>query len=212
MRVSTMPQRSAEWYAARRGIPTASRFDAILTPAKGEPSKGQDKLICELIAESIQPPELGLIPTFVSPEMEQGMKLEGEARCCYELEYADGAHVSEVGFVLSDCGLFGGSPDALVGEDGGLEMKCPNLSTHIGYVRAGKLPDDYKCQVHGSMIVTGRPWWDFFSYARHVRPFRVRVYRDEFTAKLEAELLAFAKKYNEARALFDLPPIGQPTP
>lgn len=204
-----MPQRSAEWYAARRGIPTASRFDAILTPAKGEPSKAQETLICELIAESLQPPEIGLIPTYVSPEMEQGMKLEGEARCCYELEYADGP-VSEVGFVLADCGLFGGSPDALVGEDGGLEMKCPKLETHIGYVRAGVLPNEYKMQVHGSMIVTGRNHWDFFSYARHVRPFMIRVHRDEFTAKLHAELLAFAKKYNEARALFDLPPIGTP--
>jgi hypothetical protein len=208
MKVLTMPQRSPEWHAARRGLPTASRFDLILTAAKGEPSKSQEKLIAELIAESIEPPEQGFIRTErMTPEMEQGLRLEGEARSSFELEFAN-APVSEVGFVLADCELYGGSPDALVGEDSGVEIKCPNLSTHIGYVRAGVLPLDYKCQVHGSMIITGRPTWHFFSYARHVKPFHILVRRDDFTAKLEAELLAFVARYNQARALFDLPPIG----
>jgi hypothetical protein len=208
MIVSQAQQRSDAWYALRRGLPTASRFDAILTPSTGKPSKGQDKLIDELIAESIQPPEQGFIRHYISPEMEQGMKLEGEARCSFELEYAKGQPVTEVGFVMHDSGLFGGSPDALVGDDSGLEMKCPNLSTHIGYVRAGVLPSEYKAQCHGSMIVTGRNSWHFFSYARGALPFHLLIERDDFTAKLEEELHNFAKRYNEARALFELPPIG----
>jgi hypothetical protein len=139
--------------------------------------------------------------------MEQGMKLEAEARCSYELEHAT-EPVSEVGFVLADCGMFGGSPDALVGESGGVEIKCPNPSTHIRYMRDGTLPNEYKCQVHGYMIVTGRDWWSFFSYARHLPPLHVRVKRDEFTAKLEAELMSFCQRYNAARAIFNLPPLG----
>jgi hypothetical protein len=200
-------QRSEEWFAARRGLPTCSRFDAILTAVKGEPSKAQEKLINELIAESILPPEQGAVNRYVSAEMEEGIKLEAEARCCYELEHAT-EPVTEAGFLLADSGLYGGSPDALVGESGGVEIKCPNAATHIGYVRAGRLPDDYKCQVHGSLIVSGREWWDFFSYCRHLPPFRVRVVRDSFTAKLEAELLNFCAKYNEARIVFGLKPIG----
>lgn len=208
MIVNEAQQRSDAWYALRRGLPTASRFDSILTPKTGEPSKAQEKLIDELIAESIQPPEQGFIRHYISPEMEQGMKLEGEARCSFELEYAKGQPVKEVGFIMHDSGLFGGSPDALVGDDSGLEMKCPNLSTHIGYVRAGVLPPEYRCQLHGSMVVTGRNSWSFFSYARGALPFHILVKRDDFTKKLEDALYAFSKKYNTEREKFGLPPLG----
>jgi hypothetical protein len=208
MRALLMPQRSLEWFNARRGIPTCSRFDAVLTPKTAKPAAAQETLINTLIAESIAPPEAGLIKhEYVSEEMIEGMKLEAEARCAYELEHAP-APVSEVGFVMHDSGLFGGSPDALVGDVGGVELKCPLLSTHIGYVRAGTLPDAYKCQVHGYLVVTGRAWWDFFSYARHAAPFHLRIERDDFTAKLESELLAFCARYNAERAKFNLPPIG----
>lgn len=203
---STAPQRSKEWFAARRGIPTASRFDQIITAAKGARSSAQDTLIAELLAESLLPPQEGLIPQFVTPEMEHGMIMEAEARCAYELEFAP-APVVECGFVLHASGLFGGSPDGLVGEDGGVEIKCPAPATHIGYVREGTLPDKYKAQVHGYMITSGREWWDFFSYFRGLPPLRVHVPRDDFTARLHAELLAFSTRYNEARAAFNLPPI-----
>ena len=211
MRTLLVPQRSQAWFEARRGLPTCSRFDAILTPKTAKPAAAQWGLVNELIAECLQPPEGGFIkPEYVSEEMVYGMKLEAEARCAYELEHAT-APVREVGFLVHDSGLFGGSPDALVGDVGGVEIKCPNLSTHIGYVRSGELPGEYKCQVHGYMIVTGFPSWDFFSYARGAQPLHLRVTRDDFTAKLEAELFMFCATYNAARALFNLPPIGGQT-
>lgn len=193
-------------------MPTASRFSQILTAAKGQPSSAQETLINELLAESICPPEEGFIrDAYISPEMEHGMKLEAEARCSFELEYAAGP-VREVGFVIHASGMFGGSPDALVGADGGVEIKCPAAATHIGYFRDGVLPMIYRTQVHGYMIVTGRDRWDFFSYARNLPPFHMRITRDDFTAKLEAELLAFCERYNKARAVFDLPPLGSISP
>lgn len=191
-------------------MPTCSRFDMILTAVKGTPSAAQETLINQLLAESLMPPEQGIIRPPMTAEMEHGMILEGEARCCYELEHATEA-VKEVGFVVADCGLYGGSPDALVGEAGGVEIKCPNPVTHIGYLRAGVLPNEYKCQVHGHMIVTGRDWWDFFSYVRNLPPFYLRVLRDDFTKKLSAELTDFCARYNEARAVFNLPAIGAKT-
>lgn len=200
-----MPQRSAEWYEARRGLPTASRFASILTPKTGVPSKAQDTLINELIQESVIPLEEVPVQQ-VSDDMEYGIRLEAEARCSYELEHATGK-MTEVGFLIHDTGLFGGSPDCLVGENGGVEIKCPAPKTHIGYVREGILPDDYKCQVHGHLIVTGREWWDFWSYCRHFDPFLIRVTRDEFTAKLDTELRKFCIRYNEVRAQFKLPPM-----
>jgi hypothetical protein len=199
-------QRSEAWFEARRGLPTCSRFDKILTAAKGQPSSAQDTLIDELLAESIVPPEQGVILP-MTPEMEAGMKLEVEARCYYELEVAK-EPVTEVGFMVHESGLFGGSPDALVGDMGGVEIKCPKAATHIGYVREGVLPNDYKCQVHGYMAVSGRKYWDFMSYHRGIKPFILRVERDDFTEKLAAELLRFCEKYNQARIEFGLQPIG----
>ena len=208
MKALEVQQRSDAWFEARRGLPTCSRFKQIITAAKGVRSEAQDTLINELIAESILPPEQGLIH-YISPEMEYGMKLEAEARCAYELEFAE-EPVKEVGFLIADCGLYGGSPDALVGEVGGEEIKCPNPSTHISYLRAGVLPDTYKQQVHGYLIVTGRRFWDFFSYARHFPPFYMRVHRDAYTEKLAAELPIFCARYNAERAKFKLQPIGKP--
>jgi len=200
-------QRSAAWFEARRGMVTASRFDKILTPKEGKPSAQQNALINELIAESVLPPQEGVILP-VTEEMYEGMKLEGEARCYFELEEAK-VPVTQVGFCIHDSGLFGCSPDGLCGEDGGLELKVPLAKTHIGYIRDGVLPDAYKNQVHGSMIVTGRKWWSFFSYSRHFEPFHIRVERDAFTQKLEGELFAFCARYNAERAKFNLPPISK---
>lgn len=201
-------QRSEAWYEARRGMPTASRFDMILTPKTGKPAAAQETLINELIAESVLPPQEGAIVP-ATEEMYEGMKLEAEARCYYELEQAK-APVTQVGFCIHDSGLFGCSPDGLVGEDGGLELKVPLAKTHIGYVREGVLPDAYKTQVHGSMIVTGRKWWDFFSYSRHFEPFHIRVERDAFTERLQDELYFFCRKYNNERIKFGLKPIEKP--
>ncbi len=208
MTILDHPQRSAPWYAARRGLPTCSRFDQILTAVTGKPSASQSKLIDELLAESLCPVEEAL-PEYVSPEMEAGMRLEAEARCAFEFEFANGQPVRDVGFILSDCGRFGGSPDSLVGEEGGLELKCPQPATHIGYLRAGTLPADYKLQLHGYMVVTGRKWWSFMSYARHLPRFHLRIERDDFTAKLAAELESFCAKYNAARVAFNLAPLGK---
>lgn len=205
MKTIQAAQRSPEWFAARRGLPTCSRFDSILTPT-GKIAAAQDTLANELLAESLTPPEQGFIP-YISPDMEHGMILEAEARCAFELDYANGREVREVGFAISDCGRFGGSPDALVGDDSGVEIKCPKAATHIGYIRAGVLPREYKCQVHGYMIVTGRKSWHFFSYCRNIPAFHLVVERDAFTESLAAELAHFCDYYNAERVRFGLQPL-----
>jgi hypothetical protein len=204
--MSEVLQRTDEWLSQRRGIPTASCFDQIVTAVKGEPSeKGQRTLINRLIAESIQPPEPG--GGFTTPEMEHGIEMEPEARSLYELEYAT-EPVTQTGFILADSGLYGGSPDSLVGDCGILEIKCPKASTHVGYTLGRVLPSEYRLQCEGYLVVTKRDWLDFMSYRRGFEPFIVRLTRSDFTKKLENELINFAQKYNEARKAFNLPPIG----
>lgn len=200
MTVHTFAQRSEEWFAARRGLPTCSSFGRIITPAKGLPSSSQEKLINELIAEALCP-TYG--PGYTSADMDAGTGMEGEARAFYAFERE--AEVREVGLIVSDCGRFGGSPDGLVDEDGGLEIKCPGAATQVAYLRGVTLPDDYKAQVHGHLVVTGRKWWDFLSYYPGLPKMLVRVERDDFTAKLADELNRFAERLNVARVAFGLP-------
>ena len=81
-----------------------------------------------------------------------------------------------------------------------LELKCPQLKTQAGYVLAGEeLPSEYRPQVHGHLIVTGRPFVDFLSYSPPLPPLLIRVERSEYTDKLAAELERFHEKYEAAR-------------
>src|SRR5262249_4377321 len=107
---------------------------------------------------------------------------EPEARRYYEFE--TGSDVREVGFCMSDCGRFGCSPDGLVGDDGGLELKHPKAATQIKYLDAGVVPPKYLPQVHFSLFVTRREWWDFMSYYPGLRPLLVRTVPDERTVKM----------------------------
>lgn len=195
MKTIECQQRSKEWWDCRRGVPTASQFGKIMTPKTMKASASQESYINRLIAEkyaNVWPQE----NVYVSQSMQNGIDGEDEARSWYSFD--QDVDVQQVGFVLSDCGRFGCSPDGLIGDDGGLEIKVPDLETHAGYLLTGELPDEYKCQVHGSLIVTGRKWWDFLSYSDCLPPLRVRVVPDEFTTKLSDVLNEFSKKYDAA--------------
>lgn len=188
-------QRSPEWYAARLGIPTASEFGSIITPAKGQLAAAHDAYINRLIDEAARP---GVDRSWSgNRHTERGRDLEPEARNAYA--FLRGVTPREVGMVLNDERTAACSPDSLV-DDGGLEVKCPDGPTHVAWLRAGKLPDDHKAQVHGCMVITGAPWWDFLSYCDGYRPLLLRVVRDDFTAKLATLLDGFVEKLAIERA------------
>ena len=180
MRIDQNEQGSPEWLAARLGIPSASMFAKIVT-TKGIWSASADAYINQLVAERLTGErEEG----FQSHHMLRGTELEPDARDLYSL--MSDAEVTEVGFCLHDTLSAGCSPDGLIGEDGGLEMKCPAPSTHVEYLRGGVLPSKYKQQVMGCLWITGREWWDFVSYHPTMKPLIVRVERDEeYIAALE---------------------------
>jgi len=192
MKVVTAEQRTPEWYASRMGIPTASSFDKIITP-KGELSTQRTKYLYKLVAEKLS----GTVEeTYINLAMQHGIDTEDEARKVYELVTLN--DVEQVGFCLSDCERYGASPDGLVGDDGLLEIKCPKAETHIEYLLNGKLPTAYFQQVQGQLLVTGRKWCDFMSYYPNLKPFIVRVERDdEFLSKLEQALIDFDAEKKE---------------
>ena len=187
-----MKQGTPEWFSARCGMPTSSNFDKIIT-AQGKPSKQREKYLYTLAGEKVS----GIKEdTYQSFAMQKGIEKEAEARDYYKMLYD--VEVQEVGFCLADNGLYGCSPDGLVGKDGGVEIKCPLIHTHVGYLLKDGLLQDYYQQAQGSLFVTGRKWWDIMSYYAGLRPVIIRVTPDkEFQKALQVELEIFAKELDE---------------
>jgi len=166
-------QGSPEWLASRLGRPSASMFSNLITTS-GKPSSSAKKYIAEMVAERLTGRSK---PFYTNDHMERGNFLEPEAREAYE--FITDLEVVETGFILHDSEEFGCSPDGLVANDGGLEIKCPSDGVHAGYLIDGKVPTKYYQQVQGCMWVTGRDWWDFMSYHPEMPHLLVRMERNE---------------------------------
>ena len=171
MKIHNVMQGSAEWLQLRVGIPTASRFDEILTPKTLKYSKGARRYINELVAETLMD---GPIERYTTAAMERGIDLEPKARAWYAFD--QDLAVETVGFVTNDEGTVGGSPDGLVNEDGGLEIKCPGAIKHVENLFGGEIAK--YGQIQGNIFVCEREFWDCLSFHPAMPPALVRVYRD----------------------------------
>jgi hypothetical protein len=199
MKIHDVDQNSLEWYKLRAGKVTASEASALLTPLfKVGEGAGVHTYLCTKVAEGFG--EVGeVLPKFSSWEMEEGQILEMEARRWVSWQFDE--KMRNVGFCEGDDGRCGCSPDALLGGDGGLELKCAQHTNHVRYLLDGILPKQYAVQVHFSMFVTGRKWWRFVSYHRKFPAFVLKVDRDEEIQEKIAEALeGFYKRYDDAIA------------
>jgi hypothetical protein len=182
------PQNSEAWLKARMGMPTASAFSKIL-------AKGEDKvrrtylmtLACERLTGRPDPGWGG------NEHTERGHAMEGEARDMYAFQAA--ADLTEVGFITD--GKKGCSPDRLIGEDGGLEIKTalPHILGEI--LLKNEVPTTHTAQVQGSMWVCKRQWWDVAIYFTGMPIFIKRVHRDEaYIQTLATEVDKFTADLN----------------
>jgi hypothetical protein len=178
-------QGSPEWFEYKTGRPSASNFKKFITSA-GKRSKSAREFEYRLAAEQIAKCNEDSFSNFW---MDRGIELEPEARQFYE--FLTGNQVRQVGLCFKDDDrLFSCSPDGLIDPDGGLEIKCPNMATHLRYLHGGKCPADYYQQVQGTLYITGRDWWDFFSYHPDLPHFLIRCYPDaDFEKALEDNLV-----------------------
>ena len=171
------PQRSPEWFAARYGKVTGSAVADVLAKVKAGESTGRVNYRAQLVVERITGSPAG--GDFTNAAMQRGTELEPFARGAYEI--ATGSLALESGFWHDD--HMGASPDGLIDDDGLLEIKCPSLATHFGYLKAGAVPSKYVPQIQMQMLVTNRAWCDFVSfcpeYPEHLRLMIVRCKRDE---------------------------------
>lgn len=189
-------QRSEKWFELRCGHPTASNFARLLTPTGKDSSQWHDYAL-ELCAACIRPDEIQWEGNF---HTDRGEALEPEA--ADEFSKIMGLELEAVGFVTRDDMVVGCSPDRLIVVNGeyvaGLEIKCPLSKIHAKYLVEGKLPEQYKGQVHGGMCVTGLNYWYFMSYCPGLNPFILRVDRDGYTEILSDALDRFLIFYADA--------------
>lgn len=187
------PQGSLEWAALRSGIPTASEMDNLITP-KFEIKKGRGpaSYLAAKVAEFWQG---GPLPTKPVWDMEQGQMLESEARNWFEFTY--NSEIKKVSFITTDDGRAGCSPDGLVSDDCGIEIKCAAAHTHTSYLLDGVMPECYEHQIHASLFVTGFKRWKFLSHRRGFPTLLLTIERDESKIAVIAEALKlFQEKFD----------------
>jgi len=204
MEIIECEQGSEEWFAARLGIPTASMFSVLLSGRKdAKDKKTRQTYMMKLAGEIItgEPAE-----SYTNVHMERGKEMEDEARAAYAL--ITDADPIRVGFMKAFGA--GASPDSLIGDDGGLEIKTALPHIQVDRLLTGALPSEHKAQVQGNLWVSGRKFWDFVSYCPRLPLFKIRVERDEeyikeiaagvsdFNRDL-AEMVERIRSYNETR-------------
>ena len=196
--MNDIEQGTEEWFAIRCGKVTASRIADIIATTKSGYSASranyEAQLICEILTG--KPAE-----SFTNAAMAWGTETEPLARAQYELK--TGNMVNQIGFVVHPkIEQAGASPDGLVDNDGLIEIKCPNTSTHLDTLLSQKVPSKYIIQMTWQMLCTGRKWCDFVSYdprlPDNLQLFIQRIELDEdYAKKLQNEVVMFLVEVNE---------------
>lgn len=182
MKIYTCEQGTPEWFEARLGIPTASEFATVM--AKGE-GKTRRRYLLKLAGEVIT----GEVEdSYTNAHMERGKVMEEDARKMYA--FINDAACERVGFIRN--GDMGCSPDSLIGEDGGVEIKTALAHIQVDRLLRNELPSEHRAQVQGFLLVTSRAWCDFVSYSPKLPLLVVRVQRDNgYIANLKGEIDRF---------------------
>jgi putative phage-type endonuclease len=196
--VNNIVQGSPEWIAIRLGKVTASRVADVVARTKSGWGASRANYQAELIAERLT----GVAAeAYVNGAMQWGIAQEADARAAYE--WLKQTPVQEVGFVPHPTvAMSGASPDGLVGDDGLVELKCPQTATHIDTLLGQKVPEKYITQIMWQLACTGRQWCDYVSYdPRLPEPMRLfvrRIPRDNARiAELEKDVIAFLQELDD---------------
>jgi hypothetical protein len=186
LQIFTCPQGSPEWYSARLGIPTASEFHTVAAKGKdGGVSLTRKTYMMKLAGERLTGEPMD---SYSNGHMERGKDWEDEARQRYAFEQEVEPQI--VGFLRR--GDMGCSPDSLIGEQGGLEIKTKAAHLHIEALLRDDIPPEHRAQLQGFLLVTGRDWIDLGIYCRKLPLVTRRVVPDrDYIANLQGEIDRF---------------------
>jgi putative phage-type endonuclease len=190
--MSDIIQGTPEWFAQRLGKVTASRVADVIAKTKTGYSTSRANYLAQLVAERLTGKAA---ESFTNAAMQHGTETEPLARMAYETE--TGLMVTEVAMIdHPTIPMTGASPDGFVGDQGLVEIKCPNTATHIDTLLSDKTQSKYIPQMQWQMACTGKKWCDFVSFdprlPEDMQLFVARVDRDDaYIAELEAEIQTF---------------------
>lgn len=199
MIIEDLEQRTPEWLQMRIGMVTGSRMAdvmAVLARKNGEAQCRKDykaEIVCEILTGRAS-------EHYVSPAMQWGIDNEVFARNAYEIEVAE---VQQVGFAIHPrVSRWGASPDGLVGADGMVQFKCPTTATHLDYIIAGTVAEEYEFQMLAEMACAERQWSDFVSFdprlPKKLQLFVRRFERDDKRiAEMEAQVVKFLAEVDD---------------
>ena len=190
-------QGTMEWKLERCGKATASRINTIIERnAKGGFYADRANYAFELAIEQITGAPTEMI---VNQFMMWGTEKEPFARDAYAATTFD--DIKQVGFIPhGTIANAGASPDGLVGDDGLIEIKCPQTKTHVGTLLSRKVPEQYLPQIGWQFAcLPERKWCDFVSYDPRMpdqgRLVIIRVERDDvYVATLEEQVKRFLEE------------------
>lgn len=173
--IHTMEQGEPEWFEVRLGKVTASNFSKVLAGGSGKSRLDYMKKKAYERIHNLRFPE-----KFTgNASMEHGNETEDEARALFAA--IKDISIKQVGFVEHSKDI-GCSPDGLIGDDGLIEIKCPDTLTHMDYIAEKTLPKAYRDQIQGQLWIMNRKWCYFLSYDSRYpsEPFHWRkITRDE---------------------------------
>lgn len=172
-----------EWQKARLGKFTASRIGDLMTSGRGKNDiwgKVAENYIYEKISELLTGMPKETPETYA---MAWGTKYEPYAIEAYnESRKMKANPMGTVYIPFND--ICGGSPDGFVGDDGIVEVKCPNSHNHFKTFISGEIDKNYIYQCQGNMLFSNRQWCDFISYdprfqQKDLQLKVIRIQRDE---------------------------------
>ncbi|HXJ14711.1 MAG TPA: YqaJ viral recombinase family protein [Candidatus Limnocylindrales bacterium] len=191
MKIHDVEQGSSAWLEARCGIVTASEADALISPlGKVRTGAGVFTYLCQKLAERwLQKP----LENYDAFAMEQGRILEERARPWLAMKLD--CDIQRPGFITNDEETCGCSPDGMISNETGIEIKCPMAKTHVGYLIDGCLPSEYVAQVQTSLFVTRLSQWYFLSYHKDFPKLLLTIHPDvEYHDKLAEALEEFNER------------------
>jgi putative phage-type endonuclease len=185
-------QGSPEWHAQRLGKLTASRMADALARTKTGWGASRANLMAALVAERLTGVSQD---SYTNAAMQWGIDTEPQAKAAYEfkcdIDIVPAEFVDHPTIAMS-----GASPDGYVGKDGLIEIKCPNIATHIETLLGADIDGRYVKQMQWQMACTDRAWCDFASFDPRLPPEMQlhirRVHRDDkLIAEMERESAVF---------------------
>ena len=191
-------QRTEEWFKQRLGKVTASKIADVIAKTKTGVSASRENYSTQLTLERLTGQQAEF---YTNAAMEWGTATEPQARTAYEV-YRE-VLVDEVGFIdHPTIAMSGACPDGFVGDDGLVEIKCPESKTQMDTLLNQKVPTKYMPQMQWQMACTGRKWCDFVSYdprmPQNLQIFVQRVERNDLYIKmLEDEVKTFLEEIDQ---------------